>query len=503
MIAVSVSVSAYSTGRTDPETVRTFFPMWLLAVCVLNLVTSAGERAIAFTPSEVDFLFAGPFTRRELLAYKLLKSAAGAVLTASLFSILFGRYLQSWAAGPVGIFLSLLFLQLLSMAVVLIGETLGRHADTRGRKMVAGVMIASAALALLTVMRTGRATTPSDVAVAFASSDAGRFILAPFAVFGRVFTARQLVPDAMPALLLALGVLGSLLTIVMWLDAQYVESAERAGQKRHARTQRMRRGDSISFAMQRGVRMAWIRLPHPPRAGGVGPIAWRQMTTAVRQSRGVLTLLLVIGAALGPVLYIVGAAERRDPVALIIAIMFCMNLVFANAVRFDFRGDLDQLDMLKSLPVRPAWIVVAQLIAPSLVLTVCQIALLVGAGAFLAVDTRFLVVAAAIAVPLNALLFAIENLLFLLFPARMSGVSAGDLQGVGRRMTIFVVKLAMILVACTLAAGAGGAAWLAAGKSSLAFVLTTAGMLALATAALVPPTVGALRRFDPSSDTPP
>ena len=59
--------SAYRATRTDPETVRRFFPMWLLMICVLNLVTSAGERAIAFTPPEVDFLFPGPFTRRQLL----------------------------------------------------------------------------------------------------------------------------------------------------------------------------------------------------------------------------------------------------------------------------------------------------------------------------------------------------------------------------------------------------------------------------------------------------
>src|SRR4051794_19338727 len=82
--------------QTDPSQVRTFFPLWLLAICAMNLVTNAGERAIAFTPPEVDFLFPGPFTRRQLLGYKLLKSAAGAVVSASIFSIVFRRYLLSW-----------------------------------------------------------------------------------------------------------------------------------------------------------------------------------------------------------------------------------------------------------------------------------------------------------------------------------------------------------------------------------------------------------------------
>src|SRR5258708_4184637 len=67
---------ALHAGRADPGTVRKLFPLWLLTICVLNLITSAGDRAIAFTLPEVNFLFPGPFTRRQLLGYKLLSSAA-------------------------------------------------------------------------------------------------------------------------------------------------------------------------------------------------------------------------------------------------------------------------------------------------------------------------------------------------------------------------------------------------------------------------------------------
>ena len=494
---------AHHAWRTDPDTVRAFYPIWLLTICVLNLMTSAGERAIAFTPAEVDLLFPGPFTRRQLLGYKLLKSAAGAVVTATLFSMLFRHHVQSWAAGGVGIFLSLLFLQLFSMAVVLIGETLGAHAHTRGRKMLAAAIVAIVAIALLPTLRAGRGTSAAHLALAFASTRSGRIMLAPFAAFGQIVTAKDLVPDAMPSLLLAMLVLAILVTIVMWLDAQYLEAAASAGQRVHERMQRMRRGGAISLRAQPGARAMRLSIPPLPRVGGVGPIAWRQLTTAVRQSRAVVMLLLVMCVALGPALSIAGAAEHRDPVALIISIVFSMNVLFANALRFDFRGDLDQLDVLKSLPVKPAAIVVAQLIAPTLVLTICQIALFIGAVSFGLVAANFLLAAALIAVPLNALVFAIENLLFLLFPVQMWAVSPGDLQGAGRRMTIFFAKTILLLVACGVAAGAGGMASIVAGKSPAAFVITTAGVLALETAALLPLMVTAFRRFDPSSDTTP
>lgn len=494
--------SASSTGRSDPQTVRTFFPLWLLAVCVLNLLTSAGERAIAFTPAEVDVLFPGPFTRRQLMSYKLLKSAAGAVVTATLFSLMFLSYMQSWAAGWMGIFLSLLFLQLFTMSVVLIGETLHERAPTRGRKLIAAAIIVTVACALLPVLRAGRGRSVSDLAMAFASTGAGRVLLAPVGIFGDILTAKQLAPDALPSLALATLVLGVLATMVIWLDTQYLESAALAGRKVHERIEQMHRGGGIGFRLPPGARAKWLRIPLPPRLNGVGPIAWRQLTTAVRQSRAVIMVLLLLCAALGPVLYLAGAAEHRTPVALIISIVFSMNALFANALRFDFRGDLGHLDVLKSLPLRPAAIVVAQLVAPTLVLTICQIPLFVGVGFFFRVEAHFVLAATLTAIPLNALVFAIENVLFLQFPARNWGVSPGDLHGVGRRMTIFFAKTMILLVACGVAVSAGGMASLAAGKSPALFVVTTAFVLALETLALLPLMVTAFRRFDPSSETP-
>jgi len=52
----------------------------MLAMSLLALMTSGGEKAVAFTPAEVGFLFPGPFTRRELLAYKIGKALAGDIV---------------------------------------------------------------------------------------------------------------------------------------------------------------------------------------------------------------------------------------------------------------------------------------------------------------------------------------------------------------------------------------------------------------------------------------
>jgi hypothetical protein len=491
----SKSLGAASPGAGDAETIRTFFPMWLWSICVLNLLTSAGERAIAFTPPEVDFLFPGPFTRRQLLGYKLLKSAAGAAVTATLFSILFLRYVQSWSAGWVGIFGSLLFLQLFSMALVLVGETLIELVHARARVVAIAAVVVVTALSILPVLRAGRGRSLGELGIAWGATSLGAAILAPFQVFGHIVGARHLAPDALPWLLAAALVLGALALVIIGLDARGLEAAARAGERLHERMERIRRGGVIS---RPGPRAGRLRLPLPPRLGGAGPIVWRQLTSAVRQSRAVMMLLLLLCVALGPVLYAAGATGEGDTVALMISIVFSMNTLFANALRFDFRGDLGHFEVLKGLPVRPVAIVVAQLTAPTLVLTMCQVALLIGAGVFLRIDAGMLLAAALIMAPLNALVFAIENLLFLWFPAQIWAASPGDVQGSARRMTIFLAKAMILLVACTVAATLGLAAWILAGKSAGAFVVTTASILSLETAALLPPMVVAFRRFDPS-----
>src|SRR5262245_20086913 len=67
-------VACFINGRSDPAAVRRTAPIVLIAFCLLSLRGSASGAGIYFTPSEVDFLFSGPFHRRDLLLYKLLKA---------------------------------------------------------------------------------------------------------------------------------------------------------------------------------------------------------------------------------------------------------------------------------------------------------------------------------------------------------------------------------------------------------------------------------------------
>ena len=96
-------------------------------------------------------------------------------------------------------------------------------------------------------------------------------------------------------------------------------------------------------------------------------------------------LMLLIGAVGGPILYFATRDGNRADAGTsgLIGVGFWMTFLFANALRFDFRGDIDQLDVLKALPISPTRITLAQLIAPTIVLAMCQILLVGGVMIFL------------------------------------------------------------------------------------------------------------------------
>ena len=94
-------------------------PPGMLLFVLLNIFSSIGERAIYFTPSEVDFLFPAPFSRREILLYKILGGVTAAVYFGLFFPVMTFRYIHSWPAASVGFFLASLMISSLTLCASL------------------------------------------------------------------------------------------------------------------------------------------------------------------------------------------------------------------------------------------------------------------------------------------------------------------------------------------------------------------------------------------------
>ncbi len=488
--------------------VRLYGPLALLGYCVLTLLFSTGERAVWFSPAEVNLLFCGPFSRRQLLVYKIAAGFGMSLFSALVFLVAILRLRTAlFAAGYIGLVLGLWFVQLFSMLLVLLATMVGVQAYSRRRRVVLALLLLLILVALLPLGSDAVRRPPGELLEEVVRAPMVQVVLLPLRPIVEASTAERLWPDLVQWTLLGLAVNGALLALVLALDAQYLESAAAASERLYARLQQLRGGGAAALGLGSTGKVR-LRLPSLPWWGGIGPMAWRQFVTAPRTRGPLLFLLILFGALFGPVmaasLNARAASGEENPFLIgLVSIVIAMTVFLTPTIAFDFRGDLDRMEILKSLPITPLALAVGQLVAPVLLISALQwLTLAVLAGVTGRASLLF-VAAAGLVLPFNALLLGIENLLFLWFPTRLTGSTPGDFQALGRHMLLMLAKSLGLAVAGGLAALLAALAYLFTGGSWLAALLVGWLALAAGAGALVPVIALAFRQFDVARDIPP
>ena len=67
--------------------ILTFMPLTMLGLSLLTVVLTTGP-TFHFSPNEINFLFTGPFRRRDLILYKFAAYVAGVTLSSVFVTIL-------------------------------------------------------------------------------------------------------------------------------------------------------------------------------------------------------------------------------------------------------------------------------------------------------------------------------------------------------------------------------------------------------------------------------
>jgi len=111
-----------------------------------------------------------------------------------------------------------------------------------------------------------------------------------------------------------------------------------------------------------------------------------------------------------------------------------------------------------------------------------------------------LLYAAVLSLPFNALLFGVENVMFLLFPTRAAATPA-DFQGYGRQILLLFAKGAVLLAAAGLCALAGLLVHRLT-HSRPATIATATVVLTAIALALIPAVAWSFKRFDVTTDIP-
>jgi len=481
---------AWQSPKVDPEIPRAIMPPALLLFFSLTLLTSGVESGIHFQPAEVDLLFPGPFRRRQLLLYRIVNLVVGLLLGSAFFSLLVVRWSSLWLAAYLGVTLSLLFLSLMQMLLGMLVSVMAEAAYTRLRfALFVGLGLAVAIGAwqvwprgevfdLLTSLQKLRTTT------------VGQVVLAPFTLLTRLVTAERVFPDLLGWLLAALGLNLAVILGIFRLDANYLEQSIAASQRMQARLQNARRGQAFTSGVKPRGR---LRSPRLPRLGGAGPIAWRQLTMALRNGHFALLFVGLLSAMMtAPLMFI----EKDKGVAAAAPAISMMVFLLPQMLQYDFRGDIERMDVLKSLPISPWGVVAGQLVAPVVLSSLLSYALLAGLGLAGLLKPPLLLAGCVLTPAANLFLFSSENLMFLLFPYSPSSGGVGDLHTVGRNMLLALGKMGAMVLGLGIASALGWLAWMLTGKELLAFTLGTLGALIILCALLIPLMVLVYDRLD-------
>ena len=473
----------------------TWLPVGLMLFFLVQILSPNSQAVLAFTPPEMQFLFPAPFPRHHLILYKIVGGISVLTLLSLFMSLVALRFGAMWVSAFSGV---LLYMTMGFLTSIVLSLAL-KDIAARFRWWTVGTLLA---FFLIVGAVSARFYFDDIVSDPLAAAERIResvfyiVLLAPFRVFAAMILADSLSVHFI--LNLALGItmcLAALLSIFK-LDANFLELSMTQSQLRQKRIERFRSGKILGRARARSANLS---VPAFPRWGGIGPIVRRQTLAVIRGSVAwkILVIVAVAGIALGYIARgdndIMEMAEWAPLAVVAYAMLFLPALI-----RYDFRSEVECLDRLKTLPLSALPISIGELVVPVTVVTLTQVlfcaAFAIGSGT---APLNPLLIFVLFSV--NGLVYTVENAFFLVFPTRNTMVTMADTAEFGRRILVFMLKMAVLLLVGGLAGGSGVLVYFLTNNLGGA-VFTGWAVLTLCLAAFVALVAQAFKQLDPSID---
>lgn len=500
----------------DPQQLLIWLPLGFFVYSAWHVIKTATRKPVEpfeWTPAETELVRSAPITRTQLISYRMASIVQTSLIKACCFSIVMIPDLNIWAAGFLGMFLGLVLIDLIRVSSELFFHGLSTAGQWFCRLSVIGAILGFVGLGLFRSM-TGPESA-SDIAspggllflqnfvgelVALGTTGVGASVLILFKPFVNVILADQFSATTLGYTLLSFLLVGAAGCLVYQLDAwmQFRTSVkERRAYQRGIASQNTAAASTGSRHLRK-VSVPW-------RMRGIGSIAWRQLLGAYHYRTTVLVSL-----GLPTLLCCIPLLADHNPYLMLVNVVagavFYSFLLLPSALILDFRRDIDRMVVLKALPISPVAMTVGQLTAPVVICSAFQWSVLGIATMTGKVILWQAVVAAILLLPVNTLIFAIENFIFLLSPYRRNQ------EGIDvflRTILTFTSKgiLFGVALALTVAWMLGSKAIAAMFSDSLmlaGLVFAVGGWLMTATVAagFVYGIVRLYSRFDPSQDGP-
>ncbi len=481
----SIIVSSWHRVNATPaEIFLAPVVLQLASVAMLGLliywwIFGRDSGALAFSPPEVHFLFAAPTTRRQLIQFKLIRVQSVILLNVVLWTVILGRGRgmgeMVWVR-PLSLWVMLSTMQLHRLGATLTRTNLTAHgsAGLRRSAPAAAVLLLLVGAVVFGVWQNWPEGATASVFELFtavrraAARPPAAWALAPIrAVIAPLFaTTLALWWKTMVAAVL---VMAAHFVWVLRSDAAFEDAAVQASARRAQRAARRRTG--VGSSSDRPGRRVTFRLPLSPTGEPAMAIAWKNVMAAVRNDHffRMAVLFGVIVLVAGVVAY---AKPSLADLVMGLTVGWAGMLLIMGPVwlRNDLRSDLPRLELLRTFPVQPRRVVLAEIGSTAAILCAVQLPLVVALfvaqlrSALLPLNDRFaLAVAIILALPvLNALGVSIHNGAALLFPGWMplGAERKPGVEAMGQVYLTLIVVVVMLTVLLLLPVAAGTLAFL-------------------------------------------
>ncbi|MEM7311565.1 MAG: hypothetical protein AAF497_00295 [Planctomycetota bacterium] len=500
----------------NPESLKVWIPVGLLAYGLWHVLKSATREPIEpfeWTDTERELLIAAPLDRNELVNYRLMSIVTAAIAKSLCFGLVMIPDLAMWPLGFLGMFLALVFLDLMRMTteVATWGVTRSLFLKIRGAVLaIAAAVVISAASSALIKGPIGKHSLAIGLIFQFFASVIelrhtlpGQLAVAPFTIFSKIILADTLslalVARVLSAALMVCGLAWLLIRWDDWLSGlRHQREITNFPNQLAAQEQLIAEGKSNQ------------RATNVPRAGaGITALMWRQFRGMMHYRSSILISMILPGfLSLLPLM-----TRSESNVVLLIqvvgSLVFYSFLLMPAALRFDFRRDVDRMAVLKAYPITPLRMTIGQLSAPIIVCTLFQFAVIMVCMTCRPFPLGWLIGCTALLLLVNLLIFGLENLIFLLYPYRPNqegvGVFMRSILTFTAKGVLFFLGVAIMFSWVMLGSAISksiGVDHIAGGR----IAIITSGMMFLSVAlgvGLVWMVSRVFCRFDPSQDTPP
>jgi hypothetical protein len=449
-----------SDHLSNVDRIEHFVPLALFGYTLLTLFTSLGTDSISFTEEEVENLFTAPFSRRQLLVYKLY-----AVFKSCLFSSIFlamgtAMLVPNVLRSFIGGFFIIMFTVLFPMLMTLLAQIGSTQLFNRRRKLVGIVLLGIFVFVFAEVAKQALSTgftleQANEWLAGITNSTVGSILLAPFKVYSNIIFSRAFdlafLGNVAIACLIKLAFVG----LIFRLDANYLEVVERTSFKMAKIRKNIQSSGGMSWSSRKEYKTS---LPMLPFLKGMGPVVWRQILVTFRLTKTLILLSLLLMALVGIPILIESKSKLESantfPVIAFMGIGY-MSLFFALSAPVGFRPDLHRMEVFKCLPLGNAMVALGQLLGSVIILVAIQFVLV---GLFAAFTPKLLWIwgiAFAGILPINYLAMAITNTITLLFPVK-TGSGPKDLTTLGQNvLSMFALLTALGIVMVTVFGSAG------------------------------------------------